>query len=45
MTLYSVRAKINEGVDDYQVTGTDMPVFLYKDPEKYNPEDMLSGFM
>ncbi|KAF8270156.1 hypothetical protein EI94DRAFT_1798386 [Lactarius quietus] len=38
-------AKINEGVDDYQVTGRDMPTFLYEDPEKYDPEDMLSGFM
>ncbi|KAF8258317.1 hypothetical protein EI94DRAFT_1708102 [Lactarius quietus] len=40
-----IRAKINEGVDDYQVTGGDMPTFLYKDPEKYDPEDMLSGFI
>ncbi|KAF8261666.1 hypothetical protein EI94DRAFT_1705351 [Lactarius quietus] len=40
-----IRVKINEGVDDYQVTGRDMPTFLYEDPEKYDPEDMLSGFM
>ncbi|KAF8264671.1 hypothetical protein EI94DRAFT_1805484 [Lactarius quietus] len=38
-------AKINEGVDDYQVTGRDMPAFLYEDPGKYDPEDMLCGFM
>ena len=45
MTVPSVRAKIQAGDKDYQVTADDVPSFLYEDPEAYNPEDVLSGFL
>ena len=41
----SVRAKIQAGDEDYQVTADDVPSFLYEDPEAYDPDDVLSGFM
>lgn len=45
MTSPSVRAKIQDGIEEYQVIGGDMPSFLYEDPAKYDPEDVLAGFM
>jgi hypothetical protein len=45
MTVPSVRAKIQAGDEDYQITGDDVPAFLYEDPESYDPEDVLNGFM
>ena len=45
MTLPSVRAKIQAGEEEYQVTGADVPSFLYEDPEQYDPEDVLFSFM
>ncbi|KAH9019021.1 hypothetical protein EDB85DRAFT_2154100 [Lactarius pseudohatsudake] len=40
-----VRTKVNGGVKGYKVTAHDAPAFLYEDPSKYNPDDVLSGFM
>ncbi|KAI9445703.1 hypothetical protein BJY52DRAFT_422297 [Lactarius psammicola] len=41
-----VRAKARDGLEEeYQVTAEDMPSFLYEDPLKYDPENVLSGFM
>ncbi|KAN0141163.1 hypothetical protein V8E53_000919 [Lactarius tabidus] len=40
-----VRAKIHEGLEEYQVTSRDMPSFLFEDPDKVNPENVLAGFM
>lgn len=45
MTSPSVRAKIQDGIEGYEVTGGDMPSFLYEDPARYDPEDVLVGFM
>ncbi|KAN0135028.1 hypothetical protein V8E53_007146, partial [Lactarius tabidus] len=41
----AVRAKIHEGLEEYQVTGGDMPSFLFEDPDKVDPENVLAGFM
>ncbi|KAI9433957.1 hypothetical protein H4582DRAFT_2081635 [Lactarius indigo] len=40
-----LRTKVNSGVKGYEVTAHDAPAFLYEDPDKYNPDDVLSGFM
>lgn len=45
MTSPSVRAKIQDRIEEYQVIGGDMPSFLYEDPDEYDPEDVLAGFM
>ena len=45
MTSPSVRGRIQDGEEDYQVTSGDMPSFLYDDPENYDPDDVLAGFM
>ena len=45
MTVPSVRAKIQAGEEDYQITADDVPSFLYEDPEAYDPDDVLSGFL
>jgi hypothetical protein len=45
LTSSSVRAKIHEGLEEYQVTGGDMPSFLFEDPDKVDPENVLAGFM
>ena len=41
----SIRAKINAGSEEFQVIGTNPPAFLYEDPDSYDPENALSGFM
>ncbi|KAI9448491.1 hypothetical protein H4582DRAFT_2069002 [Lactarius indigo] len=33
------------GVKGYEVTAHDAPAFLYEDPDKYNPDNILSRFM
>ncbi|KAH8984505.1 hypothetical protein EDB92DRAFT_1819043 [Lactarius akahatsu] len=40
-----LRTKVNGGVKGYKVTAHDTPAFLYEDPSKYNPDDILFGFM
>lgn len=45
LTSRSVRGKINDGLEEYQVTGGDMPSFLFQDPDKVDPENVLAGFM
>ena len=45
LTLCSVRVKIHGGLEEYQVMGGDMPSFLFQDPDKVNPENVLAGFM
>ncbi|KAI9431818.1 hypothetical protein H4582DRAFT_2062416 [Lactarius indigo] len=39
------RTKVKNGLVGYEVTGGDPPAFLYKDPENYDPTNLLSGFM
>ena len=41
----SVRAKINAGSEEFRVTGTNPPAFLYEDPDKYEHSNALSGFL
>ncbi|KAF8263265.1 hypothetical protein EI94DRAFT_1704128 [Lactarius quietus] len=41
----SVQAKLNAGSDEFHVTGTSPPSFLYEDPDNYNPKKVLSSFM
>ena len=41
----SVREKVRDGVSEYKVTAGDVPSFLYEDPKKYDPENVLTGFM
>jgi hypothetical protein len=37
--------KVNAGSEEFQVTGTKPPAFLYEDPDSYDPKNALSGFM
>ncbi|KAN0139301.1 hypothetical protein V8E53_002802 [Lactarius tabidus] len=41
----SVCTKVNAGSEEFQVTGTNPPAFLYKDPDNYNSKNSLSGLM
>lgn len=43
--MSSVRTKVRDGVEGYQVTAEDVPSFLYEDPLNYDPENVLAGFM
>ncbi len=41
----SIRANINRGDEAYQITADLSPVFLYENPERYDPDDVLVGYM
>ncbi len=46
MTLSSIQEKFKNGVEEeYHVMAEDVPLFLYEDLLKYDPENVLSGFM
>ena len=45
ITCPSIRAKVNAGSEEFQVTGNNPPAFLYEDPDNYDPKNALSGFM
>lgn len=45
MTMHSIRARVNAGDAKYRVTASYPPAFLYEDPDKYDPEDVLAGLM
>jgi hypothetical protein len=40
-----VRAKVNAGSEEFRVTGTNPPAFLYEDPDNYDSKNSLSGLM
>ncbi|KAN0140598.1 hypothetical protein V8E53_001807 [Lactarius tabidus] len=40
-----VRALLNAGDPAYSVTAENTPAFLYEDPTKYNPDNVLAGLM
>lgn len=40
-----VRAKVNAGSEEFRVTGTNPPAFLYEDPDNYDSKDALYGCM
>ena len=41
----SVRAMVNAGAEEYQITADSVPSFLYDDPLQFDPNDVLAGFM
>ena len=43
--MHSVRASVNAGDPTFEVTAQMSPVFLYKDPSKYDPQDVLAGLL
>jgi hypothetical protein len=45
MTLSSVRAMVKAVEEGYEVMADDVPSFLFEDPLKFDPENVLSGFM
>jgi hypothetical protein len=45
MTVFSIRVKINDGSEEFQITGRKVPAFLYEDLDVYDPDDILSGLM
>ncbi|KAI9446932.1 hypothetical protein BJY52DRAFT_1420586 [Lactarius psammicola] len=40
-----IRELVNARDEQYKVTAHYPPAFLYEDPTKYNPDDVLQGFM
>jgi hypothetical protein len=45
IAAHSVRAAVNAGGSEYNVTADFPPSFMYEDPEKYDPENVLEGLM
>ena len=45
VTVHSTRAKVNSGDHRYRVTAVQPPAFLYENPDDYDPENVLRGFM
>ena len=43
--MSSVRAMVNTGAEEYQVTTNSVPSFLYDDPLQFDPNDVFTGFM
>jgi hypothetical protein len=45
IAMCSVRALVNAGDPSYEVTAQLLPTFLYKDPSKYDPNNILAGLL
>ena len=43
IAMCSVRALVNAGNPSYEVTAQLLPTFLYEDPSKYDPKNILTG--